>query len=69
MKRLKKYLAGSANQGWGSAKKLTELNGGIEVPVAADEACLEHAFSILTQGADDDRSLRVLLGQNKDTAL
>ncbi len=60
-------LAGSANQGWGSANKLTELNGGVEVPVATDEASLAHAFNILTLGADDDRSLRVLLGQNAAT--
>jgi hypothetical protein len=60
-------LAGTADNGWSSNPTLTELNGGVEVPVAVDEASMEHAFGILSQAADDARSLRVILGQNSAT--
>ncbi len=55
------------DKGWQTATTLTEINGGEVVPVAVDNDSLEYAFNILTLGADDDRSLRVLLGQNTAT--
>ncbi len=58
---------GASGQGWASDPYLTRLNGGTVVPTATDSASLDHGFSILTQAADDDRSLRALVGQKSSS--
>jgi uncharacterized repeat protein (TIGR02543 family) len=59
-------LAGSSNNGWGSATACTAANGGVEVPVATDSTSLDYAFNILYKASDDLNSLRILWGQQAD---